>query len=69
MWESRVRLQRAVLHDLDGARSRRGIRDDLVGLAIHYEDRNTDFFQVVGVILLDERGDTVILALCAPIMP
>jgi hypothetical protein len=45
--ETRVRLQRAVLHDLHGERPRGGIGDDLVGVSIHHEDRDADFLQVV----------------------
>src|SRR5262249_56106365 len=62
---ARVRLQRAVLYQLDRTRRRGGDRNDLVGFAVHGEDRHADLLEVVGPVLADEPGDGVVLALRA----
>jgi hypothetical protein len=53
--ESFVRLQRPVLQEPRGRRSRVGVGNDLVVVAMHHQDRDSDLLEVLGEIGLGER--------------
>jgi len=69
MGEAGIGLQRAVLHEFDGAGTRGVVGDDLVAVTVHGQDRHADLLQVLAVVLADELRDTLVLPLAPPIMP
>ena len=63
--EARVRLQRAVLHQLASPGTRSVVGDNLVAVTVHGQDRHADLLQVLAVVLADELRDTLVLTLRA----
>jgi hypothetical protein len=61
----RICLQGAVLNEFHCAWTRAITRDDLIGFTVHREDGDADLLEILGVVLADERGDTLVLALSA----
>ncbi len=63
--EALVGLQRAILEQL--CRQRPGVRigNDLIVVAMHYQDGHRDLFQVFGEVGLRERDDAVVVRLGA----
>src|ERR1700691_2614581 len=56
-----VGFQRAVLQKLCRQRAGVGVRDDLIVLAMHHQDRDSDLLQVFGLVGLREGDDAVVM--------